>query len=105
MTVCVKARRGERAPGAVSLSGRASGCDNARVVVQCPSCQSRFRVADEKVTERGVRVRCTVCKNVFPVKKGAPPADGEADAKRPSPGPVSAKQGADAKRLDIHDLF
>jgi predicted Zn finger-like uncharacterized protein len=75
------------------------------VVVQCPSCQSRFRVADEKVTERGVRVRCTVCKNVFPVKKGAAAGDGEADAKRPSTGPLPTKQGGDAKRLDIDDLF
>jgi predicted Zn finger-like uncharacterized protein len=39
------------------------------VVVQCPSCQTRFRVADEKVSDRGVRVRCSNCKNVFSVKK------------------------------------
>jgi predicted Zn finger-like uncharacterized protein len=39
------------------------------VVVQCPSCQTRFRIADEKVTDRGVRVRCSNCKDVFSVKK------------------------------------
>jgi predicted Zn finger-like uncharacterized protein len=39
------------------------------VVVQCPACQTRFRVADEKVSERGVRVRCSNCKDVFSVKK------------------------------------
>jgi predicted Zn finger-like uncharacterized protein len=39
------------------------------VVVQCPSCQTRFRVADEKVSDRGVRVRCSSCKDVFSVKK------------------------------------
>ena len=39
------------------------------MVVQCPTCQSKFRIADEKVTDRGVRVRCTSCKNVFQVKK------------------------------------
>jgi len=39
------------------------------VVVQCPSCQTRFRVADEKVGDRGVRVRCSSCKDVFSVKK------------------------------------
>lgn len=39
------------------------------VVVQCPGCQTRFRVADEKVSDRGVRVRCSNCKNVFSVKK------------------------------------
>jgi predicted Zn finger-like uncharacterized protein len=50
------------------------------VVVQCPTCQSKFRIADEKVTDRGVRVRCTSCKNVFQVKKpgtaGADPGPG-----------------------------
>jgi predicted Zn finger-like uncharacterized protein len=44
-------------------------CDNATVVVQCPSCQTRFRVADDKVGDRGVRVRCSSCKDVFSVKK------------------------------------
>ena len=53
------------------------------MVVQCPTCQSKFRIADEKVTERGVRVRCTACKNVFPVRKaGASTADS-------APGPGS----------------
>jgi predicted Zn finger-like uncharacterized protein len=49
------------------------------VVVQCPNCTSKFRIADEKVTDRGVRVRCTACKNVFQVKKGGdlkPAAEG-----------------------------
>jgi len=50
------------------------------VVVQCPTCQSKFRIADDKVTDRGVRVRCTSCKNVFQVRK---PGSGSAD---PSPG-------------------
>ncbi|HXO16169.1 MAG TPA: zinc-ribbon domain-containing protein, partial [Steroidobacteraceae bacterium] len=46
------------------------------MVVQCPTCQSKFRIADDKVTDRGVRVRCTSCKNVFQVKKaGAAGAD------------------------------
>ena len=52
------------------------------MVVQCPSCQSKFRIADEKVTDRGVRVRCTSCKNVFQVRK---PGAGGAD-QTPGPG-------------------
>jgi predicted Zn finger-like uncharacterized protein len=51
------------------------------VVVQCPTCQSKFRIADEKVTDRGVRVRCTSCKNVFQVRK---PGTAATD---PAPGP------------------
>src|SRR5947207_5987296 len=48
---------------------RQAARENTTVVVQCPTCQSKFRIADEKVTDRGVRVRCTSCKNVFQVKK------------------------------------
>ena len=64
------------------MSVRSAGCDNARVVVQCPNCQSRFRVADEKVTERGVRVRCSTCKEVFQAKK----AGGGAEMQLAQPG-------------------
>jgi predicted Zn finger-like uncharacterized protein len=46
------------------------------VVAQCPTCQSKFRIADEKVTERGVRVRCSSCKTVFQVS--TPGSDGPA---------------------------
>src|SRR5207302_9729797 len=47
--------------------------------------QSKFRIADEKVTDRGVRVRCTSCKNVFQVRK---PGGAVASAE-PAPGPGS----------------
>jgi predicted Zn finger-like uncharacterized protein len=52
------------------------------VVVQCPNCQSKFRIADEKVTERGVRVRCSTCKEVFQAKK----AGGGAEMQPAQPG-------------------
>ena len=64
------------------MSERQATGDNARVVVQCPTCQSKFRIADEKVTDRGVRVRCTSCKNVFQVRKPGAGADPSA-----APGP------------------
>src|SRR5919201_387465 len=67
---CVSRRAGVgKEARADSLSDPLTHCENARVVVQCPSCQTRFRVADEKVGERGVRVRCSSCKDVFSVKK------------------------------------
>src|SRR5258708_36284776 len=84
-TVCVKA--GFRVfPGVsgrdISLSGTGTRCENTWVVVQCPSCQSKFRIADEKVTERGVRVRCSTCKEVFQAKK----AGGGAEMQLAQPG-------------------
>ena len=41
------------------------------MVVQCPNCQTKFRIADDKVTEKGVRVRCVLQKCAFQVKKTA----------------------------------
>src|SRR5713101_1092270 len=67
---CVSRRSGVGvSPLPISLSASLSHCENGSVVVQCPSCQTRFRVADEKVSDRGVRVRCSSCKDVFSVKK------------------------------------
>jgi len=39
------------------------------MIVQCPKCQAKFNLADEKITEKGLKVRCSKCKNVFEVKK------------------------------------
>ncbi|HSN91285.1 MAG TPA: zinc-ribbon domain-containing protein [Anaeromyxobacteraceae bacterium] len=48
------------------------------MIVTCTSCQSRFRVADEKIGPRGVKVRCSKCQTVFPVRRepegDSPPA-------------------------------
>ena len=83
------------------------------MVVQCPSCQSRFRVADDKVSERGVRVRCSACKTVFAVKKSGADANPAASEKKRAPaataapnppGAPAAGEGA-AKRLAADDLF
>lgn len=39
------------------------------MIVTCTNCQSRFRVADEKIGPRGVKVRCSKCQTVFPVRR------------------------------------
>lgn len=47
------------------------------MIVQCHGCKTRFRIADEKVAGRGVRVRCTKCGDTFVVRPAAaepPPA-------------------------------
>ena len=37
------------------------------MIVQCEACQTRFRLADEKVKPGGTKVRCSRCKEVFTV--------------------------------------
>jgi predicted Zn finger-like uncharacterized protein len=98
------------------------------VVVQCPNCQSRFRVADEKVSDRGVRVRCSACKTVFAVRRSADANAPSSEKKRTAepgktagpptrtstsgkivpnrPGGVSSQeQSSGANRLEADDLF
>lgn len=48
------------------------------MIVQCDQCQAKYRIADEKITVQGVRVRCAKCDHVFSVKAPAAP-----DAKSP----------------------
>ncbi|NOK12075.1 zinc-ribbon domain-containing protein [Corallococcus exercitus] len=44
------------------------------MIVQCEQCQTRFKIPDEKVTEKGVKVRCTKCQNTFRVAREPAPA-------------------------------
>ena len=39
------------------------------MIIQCEKCQTRFRLDDSRVTDKGVKVRCTKCKHVFKVQK------------------------------------
>lgn len=42
------------------------------MIVQCEACQTRFRLADEKVKPGGTKVRCSKCKEVFTVTPPEP---------------------------------
>jgi predicted Zn finger-like uncharacterized protein len=51
--------------------------------VECPSCQTKFNLPDEKVGSEGANVRCGVCKHVFHVEATSPedfPGFGDAGA-------------------------
>ncbi|MDD2539987.1 MAG: DUF3426 domain-containing protein [Desulfuromonadaceae bacterium] len=39
------------------------------MIIRCEKCQTRFRLDDSRVTDKGVKVRCTKCKHVFRVQK------------------------------------
>ncbi len=50
------------------------------MIVQCESCQARFRLADEKVKPGGTKVRCSKCKEIFTVMPPEPePAEEAVD--------------------------
>lgn len=41
------------------------------MIAQCDACQTKFRIDDAKITEKGVKVKCTKCQNTFVVKPDA----------------------------------
>jgi predicted Zn finger-like uncharacterized protein len=53
------------------------------MIVQCNSCQAKFKIADEKVLPKGVKVRCTRCKTTFVVRRDAAPDPFAPDPTRP----------------------
>ena len=76
------------------------------MVIQCDECQSKFKLDDSKITEKGVKVRCTKCKHIFTVKKETSPDDNEIKEAPPSDEPhtasppseeVESSQGLDAE--------
>ena len=40
------------------------------MIVKCENCQTRFKIPDDKVSEKGVKVRCTKCAHTFRVQRG-----------------------------------
>ena len=44
------------------------------MIIQCEKCLTKFRLNDTRVTDNGVKVRCTKCKHVFTVRKEEPEA-------------------------------
>ena len=42
------------------------------MIIQCEQCQTRFRLADEKLKPTGTKVRCSKCKHVFTVMPPEP---------------------------------
>jgi predicted Zn finger-like uncharacterized protein len=82
------------------------------MIVKCEQCQTRFKIPDEKVTDKGVKVRCTKCQNTFRVTRdaAAPPVHdpfalfGEAPAPEAKVGEITRpgffKEGVEATKAE-----
>jgi len=69
----------------------------AAVIIPCPECNARFRLADEHMKPEGVTVRCTGCDHVFNAVGGeTAPAEASAPVVASSaqqPAPVASAEG------------
>ncbi len=50
------------------------------MIIQCTACRARFKIADERVPDKGAKVRCSRCSTIFFVRKN----DGIATAMWPA---------------------
>lgn len=50
------------------------------MIIKCDNCSTKFRLDDSKITEAGVRVRCSRCSHTFIVRKESPEDDETFDA-------------------------
>jgi predicted Zn finger-like uncharacterized protein len=71
------------------------------MIVQCPNCQAKFKLPDDKVGPSGARLRCSKCRNVFRVDPPQPSDDDGLtdfdfpDDLAPTPPRAGAAGGAD----------
>ena len=42
------------------------------MIIQCEKCKTRFKLDDSRVTEAGIRVRCSRCSHTFVVRRESP---------------------------------
>jgi len=47
------------------------------MVIQCEKCKTRFKLDDSRITESGVRVRCSRCSHTFVVRREASEEDSD----------------------------
>ena len=64
------------------------------MIARCPECKTRYRLAREKIGERGARIRCSRCQTVFRVKSPGPELDEVAPAPAAPPKPKSPRFSA-----------
>ncbi len=69
------------------------------MIIQCEQCRTKFRLDDEKVSDRGAKVRCAKCRHVFTVRKD------EGQAEPATVAPLAAEAAAapadEATRLAV----
>jgi predicted Zn finger-like uncharacterized protein len=66
------------------------------MIIQCEKCTTKFRLDDSRVTDAGVRVRCSRCSHTFVVRRESP--DGYGDFDVMLDGLLGADDGADEDR-------
>ncbi len=60
------------------------------MILPCPACMARFMVPDERITRKGVKIRCPKCRFVFIMKAGTNKKKRKQGTPTPAAGDVQA---------------
>ena len=71
------------------------------MIIKCEKCLTRFRLDDSRVTDKGVKDRCTKCKSVFTVHKEIPDAE---DFEPEVPVLVAAPNDEEVTTSEVHSF-
>ncbi|MCP4003285.1 MAG: hypothetical protein GY725_03735 [bacterium] len=65
----------------------------SHLIASCPQCNSRYRIAREKISAAGARIRCSRCETIFRVESPGPrPVESDPPVAQPAaPQPVPAQ--------------
>jgi predicted Zn finger-like uncharacterized protein len=68
----------------------------------CERCQTKYSIADEKVRQKILKIRCKTCENVITVREQMPGASAEAGPAPTPPPPPSPPAGAKGRPAEWH---
>lgn len=74
------------------------------MIIQCEQCRTKFKLDDSKVPDKGVKVRCAKCRNVFSVSREQQP-DAESQTVFGSMLAASIPLGQDAEEVSPEFAF
>ena len=63
------------------------------MIIQCERCQTKFRLDDERVPEKGVKVRCSKCQHTFVIEKPLTPGMEPVEGSKEKECPVETPKG------------
>ncbi|MBE2250350.1 MAG: zinc-ribbon domain-containing protein [Myxococcus sp.] len=75
------------------------------MIVKCEQCETKFKIPDDKVTDKGVKVRCTKCSHTFRVTRASGTPSGAHPAAPADAATVRVPPLAKPVTLDSADPF
>ncbi len=71
------------------------------MIIQCDQCKTKFKLDDAKVPDKGIKVRCAKCKQVFMAQRETAPEEPDLDFLLSGLGTQAPDAGAPSSQVDL----